>query len=908
MRFILKRKIILPFLSILFIMQPLFAQETGKKAMIIDDYGRWRSIGSTSISTDGNWITFSYRTPNKNDTLFVKNVITEKAFDIPQGANPRLSENSEWAGYLINTDYKEAKSLRKAKKPVPRKAQLLNLTTGEKNTWNNAAQIAFAKTGKYFSVKKTKSNSKAKHNGTDLILRNLEKGFDLHFGSVLQGSFNKPGTYFAFTVDGPDKDGNGLYLIDLNTSIVVPMDNDTLTYSRLTWDEEGSALAVLKGKPKKGYDHRENVLLAFTGIGVTDPVKTVFDPADEKTKKSFPKNYVISEKAGMAWTTGLDRVFFGIKEQEKENPKLKNGDLPSPDVDIWHWKDDFIQPVQKRRANRDKNFTFQAVLHLDSKKFVRLTDKKMKNVRISRDGKWGIGINDQPYMSDWKENQADYYRVNIETGERKMFIEGQKRTIGLSPDSKHFLYWKDSHVWSYDLDMDKSSNLTENSLVSFVNMEWDYFGTKPLYGVAGWTKDEKAVILYHRYDIFLQPFDGSPATNLTGGIGDENEMRLRYIRLDREEKFIDLSKPALLSAYGQWNKKSGYYWLKDGMVEKLVYEDRRFGRISKAKNADRFLFTAETFHDFPNYYVTDSVFNYPQMMTDANPWQVRYNWGKTILFDYTNNDGKKLQGFLAIPDSYKPGMKYPMLVQFYEKYSQDLHRYIQPTYRDTPMGSKYVSNGYLFMKPDVHFRIGSSHTDMLECVEAAVKKVIEMGYADPKRIGLHGHSYSGGGATFISTRSTIFAAIAAGAAPINLAGEFNILFHSSGQNNHSYDIYGQGRYGTNPFDDFELYREQSPITGVRNMNTPLLYFHGDADGSVEYNQGVEFYNALRFNGKPIIFASYPNQGHHLNRLENKIDYQTRMEQFYDHYLKSKPAQKWMTDGISYLEKLKKIKK
>jgi dipeptidyl aminopeptidase/acylaminoacyl peptidase len=165
-------------------------------------------------------------------------------------------------------------------------------------------------------------------------------------------------------------------------------------------------------------------------------------------------------------------------------------------------------------------------------------------------------------------------------------------------------------------------------------------------------------------------------------------------------------------------------------------------------------------------------------------------------------------------------------------------------------------------------------------------KVVELGYADPARVGLHGHSYSGGGASYIATRSKAFAAIVAGAAPINLVSEFNQLFRGTGQNNHQYDIYGQGRYGSNPYDDFERYWQQSPISGVTTMDTPLLYMHGDDDQIVEYLQGMEFYNALRFNRKPVIFLSYPGEGHGLTKLENQLDFQQRMlEQFYGHYLK-----------------------
>jgi dipeptidyl aminopeptidase/acylaminoacyl peptidase len=88
------------------------------------------------------------------------------------------------------------------------------------------------------------------------------------------------------------------------------------------------------------------------------------------------------------------------------------------------------------------------------------------------------------------------------------------------------------------------------------------------------------------------------------------------------------------------------------------------------------------------------------------------------------------------------------------------------------------------------------------------------------------------------------------------------------------------------------------------MDTPLLLFHGTDDGSVEWLQAVEFYNALRLNNKQVILCSYPGEGHHLRKLENQIDYQTRMEQFIDHYLKDKPAPDWMLHGIPQLEKKK----
>jgi dipeptidyl aminopeptidase/acylaminoacyl peptidase len=492
--------------------------------------------------------------------------------------------------------------------------------------------------------------------------------------------------------------------------------------------------------------------------------------------------------------------------------------------------------------------------------------------------------------------------LNTETGEKTLMFKGQKRTLGLSPDSKHFLYWKDNHVWDYMIATGESINLTAQAPVSFIDQEFDHPGTKPPYGVTGWTKDGKAVILNHKFDLYLQPLDGSPAKNLTGGLGTEKEIRFRYLQTDPEAKFIDLEKPLLLSAFGDWTKEAGFYRLNKGKLQSLVYEKKRFGRPSKSKNADRFYYTMEDFKEFPNYYVADHSFQKPRRITDANPHQKEFKWGHNILIEYTNKNGKRLQGVLMIPEDYKDGDKYPMLVDFYEKNSQNLYRFSRLVYRDTPMFYKYVSNGYLVLLPDVHFNTRTTHSDMLDCVEAAVKKVIELGYVDPKRIGLHGHSFSGQGGALIATKSKMFAAVVAGAAATNLISDFNQLWKSAGTNQHRYDYYGQGRFGTNPFDDRELYIQESALFNAETMDTPLLLLHGIDDGSVEWLQAIELYNALRFLGKNVILASYPGQGHHLDKLENQIDFQRRMEEFYDHHLKGKPAPEWMTKGIPYLKK------
>ncbi len=943
----------------------------GKKVLTIDDYGRWKTIASVAISDDGRWACHIYRPREGDSNLYVKELDGDKLYTINTGSQtaggrgagaapsgppagglggagggPQFSDDSRWIAYYVNPPFRPAGSrgggrgaasgapqgtggrgatspqgAAAAAQPAPvnRRLELLNLANGEKTSWDNVGSFAFSEGSKVLVVKRTKLDREAAHNGTDMIVHRLDRNADELFGSTGEYALNKGGTLLAFTTDAANMNGNGVGVFYIATSIRRTLESSRSLYERLAWDDDGTALAMLKGVKKEGFVERENSVLAFRALD-KEPERFELQSTDAA---DFPKDTVISEKGAVAWSEDRSKVFFGIKEQEKE-PERRRDDAPAvANVDIWHWKDERIQSVQMIRANQDRNFTFQSAFVLTTNKFVRLTDDSMRTIQLTRDDVWGVGRDERAYISDWKEPQADYYRVNTTTGERKLMFKAQGQTFGLSPDSKHFLYWKDGQVWDYVLDTGETKNLTQRAAVSFVDKDYDHPGIKPSYGIAGYTKDNRGIVLNHKYDLYFQAYDGSPAENLTGGLGTKEEMRFRYQPLEGEaegpavtrqfaagggrrgmEQTIDLSKPVLLTAYGQWTKKAGFYELNGKDLKKLVYEDKSYGRVTKAKKADRLLFTQETFVDFPNYWLTDTKFTSPKQITDANPQQSEYKWGHRILFDFKNKAGIRLQGTLAIPDDYQQGQKLPMLVNFYEKNSQNLHRYTAPAYASSPQFAGFVSNGYLVMQPDIHFNTRTSHSDMLECVEAGIQKVIEMGYVDPKRVGLHGHSYSGQGSAYISTQSKMLAAIVAGAAATDLVSDFDQLWKTNGTNQHRYDTYGQGRFGTNPFDDLQLFIDQSALFHARTMNTPLLLLHGTDDGSVEWLQAVEFYNALRFNGKNVILLSYPGEAHGLRNLENQKDFLFRIQAFYDHYLKDKPAPEWMEKGVPFLKKAK----
>jgi dipeptidyl aminopeptidase/acylaminoacyl peptidase len=900
------------FLLLLMMPVVLMAGEGEKKVLTLDDYPLWKDIEEVTISDIGDWISYGYRPKGGDITLYIKNLENRKVYEIPVGSDPVISSDSRWAAYKINPSKEEAEKLRKEKKPVTTKLELLDLRSGDKVTYAGTSSFVFSNDSGFFAVKKNKTEKDAKHDGTDLVLRKLETGQDLNIGNVGEFSFNHGGNMLAYTIDADKKAGNGVYVLVLETGAIRSLDSGEADYAQLAWDDngreslmgykKGNVLAVLKGKKPEKFLLKENQLLIFKGIGTDAPSKIVYDPAGDK---GFPEGMILSEKGELTWSEDNARIFCGIKEQ---GPEPEKSDNPAANVDVWHWKDERLQSVQKVEAERDRRFTYRSVFLLGPERFICLTDEAMRTIDISRTGKWAVGRDDKRYRLDVNRsmNTADYYRVDLDSGGRQPIVAMLPGRTQLSPDGEYFLYFKDSHFWAYEMEKENTANISESAPVSFVDTEMDIPTDERPWGIAGWTKDGKGVIVYHKYDIWELKLDGSEAANLTRGAGDEKEIRFRYERLDSEEMYIDTSRPLLLSAYGERTKKAGYFRLEpDDNLEELVYDDVMFGRrLTKAKKADKILYTRETFVDFPDYYVSDSRFQDTVKVTDANPQQKDYAWGSRILIDYENSLGKKLQATLTLPAGYVKGKKYPMLVYIYETLSQRHHDYSMPTYDDRPHMSLYASDGYLVLMPDIVYTVGTPGSNALDCVGAAVKKVIELGYADPGHIGLQGHSWGGYESSFIVTQSDMFACVVTGAPLTNMPSMYNILYKRTGDTNQGQIETGQGRFGRDvyPMKDLELYVSQSPMHHAAKITTPFLILHGTEDGSVDWNQGLEFYVAAKRLGKEVILLSYPGEPHHLRKEENQKDFQLRMKQYFDHYLKGTPAPDWMTNGIPYLEK------
>ncbi len=953
----------------------VLAQDKPKPPLTWKDVASWKAIpafGGTQLSSDGAWFAYVLN-PNEGDAEIVirkTSDTTKIKYPIGSGTffNMSFSDDAKWFAFKVYPKDKDKKAAAKpGGKPLPDKVFLINLTNKKKTEFERVKSFAFnGEKSSVLALHLTAANTPTGPNadgpkGSDLLLFDLASAKTQNIGNISEYSFNKQGDWLALTVDAAEKAGNGLWLRNMNTNVVMILDNDKASYKSLNWTEKGDGLAFLKGIKDEKYKTELNSVAGVKNFN-TMPELLIYEP--KKDSAAFPKGMTISANRTPYWSEDLGRLFFGIAKTEltrKETPKNEakkdttkkessdaeklakikadtsiktiddltkaiakvktdstkkvavapDADKEKPDMTIWHWQDKRLQSRQQVQETQDKNFSFIANYDASSKKFLRLTDSTLKNLNIAPKQLYGIGQDISNYELDNNldgQNYTDVYIVDLKTGKRSKVIE--KHYIpdfyanpSASIDGTKFLYWKDGNWIVFDLNSQTSRNISDKTGTSFIDVEDDHNVRKPPYPVIGWTSDSRFVLVSDGWDIWQLSADGTTTSqNLTkNGKTEQIRYQNRYV-LDPEEKGIDLAKTQYFKTYGEWTKKSGFIALENGQVKGLLWEDTSVGSLAKAKNTNAFVYTRQTFKTAPEYYLSTSVnLENAQKISQNTPSLDKYAWSPSVkLIDYKSDKGDKLQGALFLPAGYEAGKKYPTIIYYYEKLSQTLNNFANPGYSGTGWNpSVYTSNGYAVFIPDIVYKLNDPGMSAVWCVIPGVKAAIKTGIIDETKMGIHGHSWGGYQTSFLITQTNMFKAAAAGAPLTDMISMYNLIYKNSGSSNGAIFEASQGRL-LPPWENWEAYNRNSPLYHVKKVNTPLLMLHNDADGAVDFTQGIEYYNALRRLKKPVVLIQYKGENHGLAKLPNRKDYAIRMMEFFDYHLKGKPAPDWLEKGIDRL--------
>jgi len=935
---------------------PLGAQT--KQPATFADYGQWESLaraGSNGgFSPDGKWLAHGINRTNGNNELRITKLLDRKTEIIAFGTQAVFSSDSNWIAFRIGYSEAEQEKMRNDKKPVQNRLGLMNLMTGEMLTIDSIESFSFSSDGSYLAMMRYRSKSTQGASaasgrggggdssdepvGTTLIVRQLSSGRDTTFGNVSQNVWqDSEGTHLlALTISADGKAGNGVHLFDPETTVLRVLDSSSSIYKGLTWRKDAPDLAVLRAETNEKKEGSSFVVLSWTGFGKKEQHYVYNSGADP----SFPEGKRIVSFRSLSWSNDGKALFFGIKSwedkispPEDENKSEKEIQIEDPStVEIWHWTDVYVMPWQKIHANEDRRRNLLSVWFFESDKFVQLGQDLIyeRVVPIPHTG--------MTYVLEWSKYAmarsigrmgADLYLQDMTTGKRTKLKDNiNDRYVRVGASGKYLLFLEDSHYWTINLATLKIINITKNAPVSFINFESDSTAKsypdnlqKPTFGVAGWTKADEAVLLYDKYNLWEISTDGANVTRLTDGEADQ--VRHRLIRLDQAggmrgrgggssapEQPIDLSEPVYLSLYGEWTKKSGYGRLKSGGgIANLVWLDKNVSSLAKAKDTEVYQYIIQDFDDSPDIFVSGEDLKNAKQVTQTNPFQENFSWGHSELITYTTDKDRKLQGALIYPAGYEPGKKYPMIVYNYELLSQNVHRYVAPSDRSYYNISVFSSHGYIVLQPDIVFRIRQPGWSVVECVTAGVKKVIDMGIVDPEKIGIIGHSMGGFNSSFVATHTDgIFAAAVAGAPITDQVSYYGDHHWGSGIAETDHIETGQERMEVALYEDLQAYIDNSAVYNVHNMTVPLLLEAGDKDGIIAWYQSIELYNIARRAEKNVVMLGYIGEDHGLRQKQNQRDYQRRILAWFGHYLKDQPAESWITDGQSFLERDAEIKR
>ena len=931
--------------ALLFCVLFSFVLSAQKKPLDHSVYDDWQSVTNRKITNDGKWVAFNIDRQEGDSELYLSSVSSAHKKKFDRGSKLAFTGDSRFAAFMVKPFYKDIKAVKdkKLKKDKLTKDSLAIVNLTDLSVQKIPAVQSFQipeKNGSFIAYLLEDPNDKKPDDkdGDDekkdddknaspavLVLMNLENGQKTTFENVVKYKFSPNGKTLAFVTQLPEpkKDTkekginkslpvkytlSTVCYVDVSTGKTEKLTEAEGEFSQLSLDEAGTRLAFV------GTSSARNDLVKEYGLYYFKPDKKSGQTAVINNAHSkLPKGWVLSENRLPVFSKNGRQLYFGIAPK----PVAKDTTLITNDhaiVDIWNYRDDELQTIQLKNLKNDLKKSFAAVLKTDDPQNFRiLQNEKTDTIRLVRDGDapfvLGISSEDKD-RAQWEGfSRKTYFTVDNTSEKKTVIVKGLNGSLQVSPLGKYAVYFdRDKGVWySYDLAKKTTRPLNENLNVRFTDEEFDMPDQPRPYGIAAWTDNDESVLIRDRYDLWEFFLSGSEKPrNITKGFGRENRLTFDTYDFDPEIKSLSRKKPVLLSAFNNNTKGSGFYRAviqSDRRPEEIYTGDFWGARtLVKAKNADVYLYTKETYQQSPDLFVTED-FKDQKQLSDTNPQQKNYFWGTSELVHWQTPKGYSSEGILYKPENFDPAKKYPMIVYFYEKLSDGLNRYVAPAPTPSRLNISYfVSNGYLVFTPDISYEDGHPGRSAVEYINSGVEYLKQNPWVDGEKIGIQGQSWGGYQVTYLITQNDMYAAAWAGAPVANMTSAYGGIRWSTGMNRQFQYEKSQSRIGKNLWEARDLYIENSPIFFFDKVNTPVAIMHNDRDGAVPWYQGIEMFTALKRLGKPVWLLNYNGDDHNLMKRQNRKDIQIREQQFFDHYLKGAKAPEWMTKGVPAIMK------
>ena len=955
------------YLSILFLLVVSVAVQAQKKPLDHTVYDNWQSFADRAISNDGKYVAYAINPQEGDGVLVLQSVQGGYKLVIPRGAGVVISEDSKYAVCRIKPTFAQTRDAKiKKKRPdempkdslaivklgdnkvvkTPRLksfkmpddaggwlAYLLDKEPTEvpkKAALDSAAKLksmfamadSLVRVADSIRLKATSAsvqgmsilqtpNQPAKaieenvEEGTTLVLMNLNTGAQTKFALVSDFYFNKKGT--TLVLKKTKKNGEAgsaativkVDLSNLQSKIILTKFNDAKLF-RL--DEAGKQLAFVAERDSAAKALRKFYQLYYYTDGKDSAVAIA-----SQTSKGVPAGHIISENQAVSFSKSGSQLFFGTAPLWP----LKDTSLPEFDrvsVDIWHYNDDQIMPMQLKSAETELKRAYTARYDFASNTVVPLGSTQFRNVIQTNEGdgtvfyaatdegkriasQWqGYTINDI-YTINPLDGKASLIKANLKSGNVQPSVSGNLLLYYDEPAKKYFVY---NHATG------GTTQIAKDITAPLYDEENDVPDDPNAYGVMRWTENDQYVLLYDRYDIWqVDPLGKQKSICLTAGRA--SKVSYRFIATDPDKKFVKNGEELLLRVFDEKDKTAGLATLIYGAnALKVLFKEKvaLSPLVQKAKDADILVYTKESYVASPALYTSSVKGGDAVSIATTNAQQNEYNWGTAELFTWKAYTGKMAEGILYKPENFDATKKYPMIVYFYERNNQTLYNYIPPTPTASRLNiSFFVSRGYVVLVPDIWYKTGYPGQGAYDYILSGTRAVVKQGFVDSTKIGLQGQSWGGYQIAHLITRTNLYAAAWAGAPVVNMTSAYGGIRWGPGMNRQFQYEKTQSRIGATLWEKPNLYIENSALFHLPKVTTPLVIMANDADDAVPWYQGIEFYTAMRRLGKKVWMLNYNNEAHNLVERKNRKDIQIREQQFFDYLLKGEKPAPWIANGV-----------
>ena len=886
----------LAFVACLGSLSPAFAQNASK-SLTVDDLVTWQRITDREISDNGKWVACKMEPWEGDATVYLYAAQGQETATFSPADKFAFSASS---GYLVVTQtpgkstVDSLKILKTKEDKMPMNTLVIYSVAGKKETIDSLKTFKLADEADWIAYQRGRKDS-------TLYVRSLDGSKTFQFPTVTDFQFAKKSDmlYYTSAAEGEA----GIFTLNPEKGSPALIKEGKGVFKQTTFDEKGERLAFLYCADKDSSYKALSLWLSEHNA----PAKEIAT----RGNKAFPAEWVINENGMLQFSKSASRLFFGTSPEPRQKDTTQLAEN-RPNVQVWSWDEPVQYTVQNYNKEKDLKKSYQAVYNLGNGSIFQLANEELPNIQLGNEGDAALALlsTSRPYSlsSMWEaRTRSDYYTVSLDNGERKQIAKADYGRFRLSPQGK-YAYWygeTDSCWYTIALAEGKRYRLTTPESFPAWDEENDVPNHPYAHGAAGWTANDQNLLIYDRYDIWK--FDPTAATspiNLTVN-GRKEKLSYRLEQLDKEARFIDLGKPQLLKGFNETTKGYGFYNARlsaPAAPKTLLAGNYMLRSINKAKNTDDVIYTMETFQQYPDIHYSTLAFKKSVQLTHGDKQQEGFIWGTAELVSWISLDGRPLEGVIYKPANFDPNKKYPMMVNFYERNSETLYNYRMPEpHRSTIDYHLYNSNEYIIFNPDIRYVDGYPGESCYNCLMPGITMMIAKGYIDEKGIGAQGHSWGGYQVAYLATRTNLFSAIESGAPVVNMFSAYGGIRWGSGMARSFQYEHTQSRLGATPWSSPLRYLENSPLFTMDKVQTPILIMHNDADGHVPWYQGIEYFVAMKRLGKPCWLLNYTGEPHWPTNMANRIDFQRRMFQFFNHYLKNQKMPKWMSEGVPAVE-------